>query len=110
MAATQIIIILFALAVIGLLAVRFKKKQLSLSKFLFGILLWGIIALGAFFIKKFDFFAQTFGIARAADIAIAFSIVLIFYILFKIFTRIDRIERDITKIVRERALNNKSKL
>jgi len=56
-----------------------------------------------------SFLANLLGVGRGADLVIYLSILVLFYIVFRIFIRLDRLDREITKIVRELALQKKDK-
>jgi hypothetical protein len=53
-----------------------------------------------------SYLANFLGIGRGADLIVYLSVVVIFYLLFKIFVRINKIEKEITKVVREDAIKN----
>ncbi len=50
--------------------------------------------------------AIALGVGRGADAIVYVALLALFYILFRIFTRIERIERNITSMVREIALRD----
>jgi len=53
------------------------------------------------------FLADFLGIWRGTDVAVYLSIVLIFYLIFRIFVKLEKIEKDITAIIREISLKDK---
>ena len=50
--------------------------------------------------------AHFVGVGRGADLIIYGSIIVLFFLVFKIFVAIDRLEHDLTKIVRTDALKD----
>ncbi len=83
---------------------RFGKSEIKLTETLFWSAFW-VLAAVAFFVPGFvTRVANLFGIGRGADFAFYIGFVLVFYILFRIFVRLDKIERDITEIVRGKAI------
>lgn len=91
-------------------AISYKKNKLSKIFTLIWIIFW-IIPL--FFILNLSVsikLAKLIGISRGVDLIIYLSIILIFFLLYKIFTKFNEIDRKITKIIREDALNNSKKL
>lgn len=108
MAFIQFLIIAFALFVISRVILGFKSKRVSFRTLLFWLGLWLVISAAFLLPKTADWLAQMLGLGRGADVAIYFSILLIFYLLFRIFTRLEKIESDITSIAREMSLRDKN--
>jgi len=90
------LIILFLIKTVS----DFKKKRISSSNFLFWFFLWLIILITAFIPQVTNFLAELIGAKRGTDVATYFSILIIFFILFKILSRLERINQEITEIVR----------
>ena len=95
----QIIIVLFALFVLIRILMRFRKREISLKEFLFWLVFWTAVVIVTVFLRETDFVAQYFGVERAADLVVYLSILIIFYTIFRVYVRIDRIERNISKII-----------
>ncbi len=108
MIALKIIITIFlAFAILNLIK-QFKKSKKALTGFLFWLLIW--ITTGIIFWKP-DLatqLANQFGIGRGSDFIIYISIIVIFYQLFKIYSHIEKMEGNITKIVKEIAFLNEN--
>lgn len=51
--------------------------------------------------------ANEIGIGRGVDLAIYLSILLLFYLAYKILVKLEKINRDITKMVRNSALRKR---
>lgn len=49
--------------------------------------------------------ANRFGIGRGVDFVVYLSIILIFFILFRLHLKVESISRDITELIRQRALD-----
>ena len=105
----QYLIIAFALFVITKVILSFKEGKISLNGLIFWSTLWIIISITVLLPQTTVFFAKILGIGRGADVAIYLSIILIFYLIFRIFIRLEKIETNITKIIREIAIKNNSK-
>jgi hypothetical protein len=54
--------------------------------------------------------ANSVGVGRGADLVLYLSIVLIFYLIFVLFIKINEVSRKITKIIRGQALKNAKNL
>jgi len=55
-----------------------------------------------------SFLAELVGVGRGADLVVYLSIVLIFYIIFQMTIKIEKIERNITKVVRTVAMKEET--
>lgn len=100
-------IFLFTLAVLALIVVvrRYRQKKIGLLPFLLWLPLWGGVAVVILFPEITVTVAGVLGIGRGADLVIYLSIVLIFYLIFRVGVRMERMDREITQIVRSLALN-----
>lgn len=82
----------------------YRARGLRTLEFVF----WGLVWLGtAFIIASPDVtsdFAHLLGIGRGADLIIYASLVLVFYLIFRIHLALDRLEQEVTAIVRAIAL------
>lgn len=105
----QIIVSIFLLLTILKTLARKKSKELSLKE----TIAWLIVWLGTGFIFWFPKYttriANILGIGRGADLIIYSSIIILAYLIFRIFIHLDRIEKNITKLTREEALKNTEK-
>lgn len=105
----QFLIIVFSLCAIAGTISGFKKNRISLKGLIFWLFLWLVISTTVLLPQTTNFFARILGVGRGTDVAVYLSIVLIFYLIFKIFIKIEKIETDITKIIREVALKESQK-
>jgi len=103
-----ILVVLIILAVLRLLY-QLRNKNISLGQFLTWLFIWliAIIIIGQ--PKITTYLASLVGIGRGVDLVIYISVIVIFYLMFKLLLRIEKIEKDITKIVRSEALKNNLK-
>ena len=67
------------------------------------------IAAAAAFIspESLTFLANLLGIGRGADLVLYTAVVVVFYLMFRIFVRLEKMERGITKVVRKDTLDEK---
>lgn len=103
----QLIIIVICVFSLLRLFIRFKRKELSLRETLAWGALWFAIGIVVLLPSITSFIAFELGVGRGVDVVIYFSVIVIFYILFRIFVWQKKIERDITKIVRFISLKEK---
>ena len=103
----QIIIILFALFAFSRAALRARDRKIKQNEFIFWSIIWIAIIIVAFIPGITGIFAKPFGIGRGADFAVYISLIALFYLMFRLYVKAEKIEKDITKLVREIALKLK---
>lgn len=105
----QLILSLFLLFAVSRVYFRFKEGTISLGNFLFWIGLW-VLAIFSIFNPEFtNYWANLLGVGRGADVLIYISIALIFYLIFRTNVMIENLREEISKVVREVALKEKTK-
>jgi hypothetical protein len=101
----KLIITIFILFVSSRVFLKYKKREITIQEFLGWLVFW-LLVLGATFWPKFtDLIASKVGVSRGADLLVYLSIIVLFFAVFKIIVKLKKIDRDITKIVREVALD-----
>ncbi|MFA5047537.1 MAG: DUF2304 domain-containing protein [Patescibacteria group bacterium] len=102
------IILLIIVAIIVLrLIFRFKGKDLDVLAFISWLAIWVLAAVIVVFPELTSFIASRVGIGRGADLVVYLSIIFIFYLLFRLLLRLERIEKNITQITSHLALKEK---
>lgn len=102
----QIIIILFILFAVSRVVLKYKESNISLGELALWLFFWLAAAAVVLWPGSTSFLANLLGVGRGADLIVYLSIILLFYIVFRIFVKLEKIERDITKIVREVGLKD----
>ena len=97
----QIIAIIFALFALSRATLRLKDKSINSIQFIFWGLIWVAVIIIAFVPNITSSISNILGIRRGIDVLIYLGMILLFYLIFRLYVKIDRIERDITKIVRK---------
>ena len=100
------IVTIFVLLSLFKLIKQKKNNKITFLAFIFWFLLWLGIAFLFYLPETTSYLATLLGIGRGVDLALYISIILIFYLLFKVFVRLNKIDREITKIVREQAMKD----
>ncbi len=83
----------------------YRKRELKANKFIISFLFWLSVLLAIIFPESTNKIAHFFNVTRGADFFIYISIIVIFYLLFRINQRLESMEANITKIIREIALH-----
>jgi len=105
----QIIVSIFVILMVWRLVKKFKQNYLKISEFLSWLLIWLIVLVVFWLPQTTSYIAGIFGIGRGADLAIYISALILFYLVFKLYLKIDKQQREITKIVRHLALSEDEK-
>ena len=107
MSLLEIFIIVFAFFAISSVLLRFRDKKVSIAETFFWLCVWlGLITL-ALIPDLLTIFTQSVGISRPVDFAVYLSLVLLFYLLFRLYVKLETLEQDLTKVVREIAIRKK---
>lgn len=84
-----------------------QKRQIGAGEFIFWLIFWLLAAGAVIILKWIDKLAADLGFSGSGiDILLYIAIVFLFYFIFKLRLRLEKIEKDITKIVREIAIKN----
>ena len=103
----QIIATIIILSIFSQLIRKILKDKASLTKIIFWVLFWGISLVIIWLPKEtIDNIGSIFGVGRGIDVLVYLSIILLFYSNFKQTESINKLEKEITKLVREIAIKN----
>ena len=103
----QVFAVLFTLFALWRVIAKFKRREIKVSEFLMWLVFW--LGVGVAFItpESLTKLANLLGIGRGADLVLYVAVVVVFYLMFRIFVRIEKMEKDITKIVRKDTIDKK---
>ena len=100
--ATGIIIVIY-----GQLVLRVIKDKTSIVKILFWLIFWaGALILIWLPQGTIDSVGQFFGVEKGLDLVVYLSVIILFYIVLRIYNKVDKLQKNITKLVREIAKTN----
>ena len=104
------ILIFLSLALISDRFIRFLKREVgqSLFKLFSTLFIWGAVLIISIFPDFAYFISGKLGMGKNLNTLIFFGFVIVFMILFKILSLIEKLEKQITKIVREIAIKKNS--
>jgi len=108
MLAIQIIINLFALYVITRVAMKIKDRSISRRWGILWIIFWLAVGLVVSLPWTTSLLASRLGVTRGVDLMVYVSLLALFYLLFRMTVRIEKLERNITELVRQLALKEKN--
>ncbi|MFA6424356.1 MAG: DUF2304 domain-containing protein [Candidatus Magasanikbacteria bacterium] len=105
----QIILVAFFLFVLFKVINQFRSGELKSREAIGWVLFWILAGLVVVSPNSTLILAKVLGVGRGVDAIIYLAIALLFFLLFKIFVRLEKIDHQITKIVRQDTLNQTKK-
>lgn len=106
MSLSQLLLSTIIIFIIYKTAISFKRGNLSRNFTSIWILLWITVLFFIFEQNTLIRIAHFFGISRGVDLVIYLAVILIFYLIYKIFFILNQLNHKITEIIREMAVNN----
>ncbi len=99
-------VLLLAFVLVALVKVIYSYQQRRLAPL--DVLFWGLVWMGTAAIIIFpdvtSFVAHLLGIGRGADLIIYASLLISFYLIFRLYVALTRLEQEVTELVRAIAL------
>lgn len=103
----QVLAFMFVTFAASRAVLRAKDKKISLGELFFWLAIWGGLIFVVFFPESISKVARLVGIGRGIDVIVYTSIGLLFYLIFRIYVKLEDTEKEITRVVREIAINKK---
>lgn len=105
----QSLIILFALfTIVNIFRLR-RQGALGIWGVLFWVLFWIGVSLVVLWPQGVQMIARTFGIGRGSDFVLYISVITLFFLLFRLHIKIESIGREVTRVVRTKAIDEMNK-
>lgn len=101
MSIIQIIILIFAIFALSRVILRFRDKLMSLGEFVFWVLIWLAVIAVSIYPNIISGISEIVGIGRSTDFAVYISIIVLFYLVFRIYVKMDEHEQRMIKFMRE---------
>ncbi len=102
--AIKILAVLFAFIALRRVIVRYRRRGGLTLEFVLWLLVFSGIGVVAFIPKKTDQLAHWLGVSSGFNALTFIAITALLYVVYRLVTRLQNVERDITKLVRELAL------
>ncbi len=100
----QVMLLSLAVLVMGLVILRYRQRRIGTLAFLLWLFLWAGAAVVILFPNSTAVVAHLIGIGRGADLVLYLGAILILYLIFRMFVRLEQMDRNMTKIVRALSL------
>jgi small membrane protein len=104
MTAIQILLVCFALFAFSRALLRFRRGDLPLFHLVLWFVFWAGVVVVALRPETTSALASLLGVGRGADVVLYLALALLFYLVFRMFGKIEDLERQITRVVRAAAL------
>ena len=105
----QVVLVLFAVFAWSRVLLSLRRGTLGLTPFALWSLFWAAVIVVAVRPETTMAIAGVFGVGRGADLAIYLALLLVFFLVFRLFARIEELERQLTRFVRAEALEDLDK-
>lgn len=102
----KVILVLFVLFALLKVALRYRDKIISLQELILWTVFWFSVAFLVLFPDTTSYAANLVGVGRGVDLVIYISILILFYLMFRALSKLDKVEKDVTRIVRRVALED----
>jgi small membrane protein len=100
----QIFLVSLIVLALSFVIIKYRERRIGGFVFVAWLLLWTGAAIAVVVPRTTIIVAQALGIGRGVDLVLYVSIIVILYLLFRLFVRMEQMERDLTKLVRTIAL------
>ena len=105
----QLIALIIILFFVGRLFILKKNKKIAGGEFIFWLAFWILAALSVLSLKWLDRFVADLGFsASAINILVYLAVIVLFYMNFRLRLKVEKMDRDITRIARKIALDEES--
>ena len=104
----QIFAIFLGILAIILSILRFRDGKMSLGMLLLWILIWLLIIFISFYPNLTNYLAILTRKGRGLDIVLILGLLLSFYMIFKVYNKIETIEEELTDLIRELAIQREN--
>jgi len=103
---------ILALVIIAFFLIRLfwqkRKKQIGANEFIFWLVFWGLAAILILSLKWIDKLVADLGFSgMGIEILLYLGMAVLFYFIFRLRLKLEKIEKNITKIIREMAIKDK---
>lgn len=104
MSVIQIVLVAFAVFALSRVVLRFRKGGLPVIHLVTWFLFWAAVIVAVLWPTTTSAVAAWVRVGRGTDLVMYLSVMAIFYLVFRMFGKIEELERQITRVVRAAAL------
>ena len=100
----QILALIFAIFALFKIILQVKNNEITVESAIFWIFIWMLVILMVVFPQTMNYLATLTGVERGVDVIMYIATIILFYLLYRLYIKIENLEREITIIVREIAI------
>lgn len=100
----QAILIIIILFIVWRLIAKYQQQEVLLKQLIGWLVIWLVAIVVVIWPDLTVRLANFVGVGRGSDLVIYLSIIFLFYTIFRLLLRIENMEKNLTKVVRETAL------
>jgi small membrane protein len=97
----QLILIAFALFALTRAILRYKNNEITFAEFIFWAIVWVGVIIMSLMPKLLGGVADFLGVSSGISLLVYISIILLFYLVFRAYVRLDHQDQKITQLIRE---------
>lgn len=105
----QILAIVFALFAFSRAVLRFKDGHITAKEFFLWSFVWIAVIVVAVLPSTVDFVSKLFGVQSAIDLIVYVSIIMMFYLIFRLYVKIEKQEHAVSTLTRAVAIKQAKK-
>jgi hypothetical protein len=105
----QIILVALIALIVFRLSAKLKTREISGKQFAGWLLIWLVAVIVVIWPDLTVKLANAVGVGRGADLVIYVSVIFLFYSLFRLLLRIEKLEKNLTEVVRRDAIDEYDK-
>jgi hypothetical protein len=105
----QIVILLVILLGLQRTFIKYRRRVFNWQWTLVWTIFWLLLAALVIYPELTNIVAHRIGVGRGVDVAIYFGILILFFLVFKIFTRLNETDKKLSKLVKNLAIEKARK-
>ena len=105
----NIFLIIFALFAWSRAIINYKKKRLSTNEFIFWTMIWILVMFVSILPGIFGGIADLLGTESGLKLLVYLSIIILFYLIYRLYVTTKKMNKNLTLIVRRMAINYKNR-
>lgn len=101
----QFVLVIVIVVIIWRIIDLYARKQIRANELAAWIIFWLMAVSFVLWPEASSRLAQVLGVGRGVDALVYLALLLLFYLMFRIFVKFEKMEQDITRIARKIALD-----
>ena len=94
----KILVLVFIAFAASRAYLRFKDRTININNLILWIIIWTIVLIVVFNPQFSDTIGTFFGISHGTDTAFFFANLILFYLVFRLYAKIENVDREVTRL------------